>query len=184
MRTLGTAAWPIGLLLCLASSPSPRWSRLATDVSLEQAVAVVAGALGILLVLRFALTTAARTVMGPPKSLVAIVLMLVVVTVPALAISPTSESAGFPLPPEDLADQRAWRGRSRPEATHTVNTGESLWSISADSVTKAMGRTPAPMEVDPYWRSVVELNLPALKSGDADLIYPGEQIVLPSAGGR
>jgi nucleoid-associated protein YgaU len=34
-------------------------------------------------------------------------------------------------------------------------------------------------EISPYWRVVIETNREGLRSGDPDLIYPGETVVLP-----
>jgi hypothetical protein len=54
-------------------------------------------------------------------------------------------------------------------ATHRIAPGEHLWSIAAGHAT----------DVAPYWRRLVELNRPHLRSGDPDLVYPGESIELP-----
>ena len=67
-------------------------------------------------------------------------------------------------------------------ATHTVTTGEHLWSIAAGQVATATGKPPAslsPAEIAPYWRRVVELNLHRLRSGNPNLVYPGEVVELP-----
>ena len=67
-------------------------------------------------------------------------------------------------------------------ATHTVATGEHLWSIAAGQVATATGKPPAglsPAEIAPYWRRVVELNLHRLRSGNPNLVYPGEVVELP-----
>ena len=67
-------------------------------------------------------------------------------------------------------------------ATHTVTPGEHLWSIAAGQVATATGRPPAdlaPADVAPYWLRVVEINRPRLRSGNANLVYPGEVVELP-----
>jgi hypothetical protein len=56
-----------------------------------------------------------------------------------------------------------------PVRTHRIASGEHLWSIAANHAT----------DVAPYWWRLVELNRPHLRSGDADLVYPGETIELP-----
>lgn len=56
-----------------------------------------------------------------------------------------------------------------PVATHRVAPGEHLWSIAAGHAA----------DVAPYWRRLVELNRPHLRSGDPDLVYPDESIELP-----
>ena len=57
-----------------------------------------------------------------------------------------------------------------------VRQGDHLWKISA----RALGRDSSDSAVAPYWVEVVDVNRPRLRSGDPDLIYPGEMILLPS----
>jgi hypothetical protein len=67
-------------------------------------------------------------------------------------------------------------------ATHTVARGEHLWSIAAAQVATAIGRPPAelaPADVASYWLRVVEINRPRLRSGNPNLVYPGEVVDLP-----
>ena len=66
--------------------------------------------------------------------------------------------------------------------THDVAEGDNLWTIARDELAKASGggsTGPTTQEVTAYWLRVVEANAPNLRSGDPDLIYPGETIVLP-----
>jgi nucleoid-associated protein YgaU len=60
------------------------------------------------------------------------------------------------------------------ETTHVVSPGEHLWSIAAAH----LGAVTA-VDIAPYWRRVVEHNQPRLRSGDPNLVYPGEVIELP-----
>jgi nucleoid-associated protein YgaU len=46
-----------------------------------------------------------------------------------------------------------------------------------------MGREPSDSEVAPYWVSVVEANRNSIRSGNPDLIYPGEVVLLPDLRG-
>lgn len=55
-----------------------------------------------------------------------------------------------------------------------VAKGDHLWKISA----RHLG-TDTDDEIAPYWREVVEVNAPQLRSGDPDLIFPGEVVELP-----
>lgn len=56
-----------------------------------------------------------------------------------------------------------------------VVSGDHLWKISERHIdSNAPGR-----KVAPYWVEVIDVNTPNLRSGDPDLIYPGEVIVLP-----
>jgi len=68
------------------------------------------------------------------------------------------------------------------ETTYNVVAGDSLWSIARDHLAEASGGgadEPTTSEVADYWLRVVEANARNLRSGDPDLIYPGEMIVLP-----
>lgn len=57
-----------------------------------------------------------------------------------------------------------------------VEKGDHLWKISARHLE---AHSPG-LRVAPYWLRVIEVNTPSLRSGDPDLIYPGEVIRLPS----
>ena len=72
-------------------------------------------------------------------------------------------------PPATTAPPPASPPAPAPVATHRIAPGEHLWSIAAGHAA----------DVAPYWRSLVELNRPHLRSGDPDLVYPGESIELP-----
>lgn len=60
--------------------------------------------------------------------------------------------------------------------TVVVQKGDHLWKISA----RQLDEQASDGEIFPYWRRVVEVNTPRLKSGDPDLIYPGEIVHLPA----
>lgn len=62
---------------------------------------------------------------------------------------------------------------TKPDAV-VVAKGDHLWKISA----RHLG-TDSNHEIAPYWREVIEVNTPQLRSGDPDLIYPGEVVELP-----
>lgn len=57
-----------------------------------------------------------------------------------------------------------------------VKKGDHLWKISADH----LGPEASNRQIAPYWLEVVEVNTPGLRSGDPDLIYPGEVVELPA----
>ena len=56
---------------------------------------------------------------------------------------------------------------------HVVADGESLWSIARDRV----GADAAALA--DYWRALCNVNRAALRSGDVNLIHPGEALRLP-----
>jgi nucleoid-associated protein YgaU len=71
--------------------------------------------------------------------------------------------------------------QARPDV-HRVQAGDNLWTIARDRLADATGRDadalPEP-EVARYWLEVVQANRAGLRSGDPDLIYPGELVRLP-----
>lgn len=60
--------------------------------------------------------------------------------------------------------------------TVVVEKGDHLWKISA----RHLDEHASNGEIAPYWRRVVDINTPRLRSGDPDLIYPGEIVHLPA----
>lgn len=65
--------------------------------------------------------------------------------------------------------------------TWTVREGDHFWRIAHETLEAAYGRAPTSDETSRYWREIVELNDQRVKSGDPDLIYPGErfEVTLP-----
>ena len=61
--------------------------------------------------------------------------------------------------------------------THVVQPGEHLWAIAARAA-----RGAPPDGVARYWRRLVMANHDRIRSGNPDLIYPGEVIQLPPTG--
>lgn len=90
---------------------------------------------------------------------------------PAPAGPAPAEAPGEPAPAEPAAPGAA------PAGTHTVAPGENLWAITAG----ALGGTATNADIHPRWLEVVAANRDRLASGDPDLIYPGEQVLLPPA---
>jgi nucleoid-associated protein YgaU len=64
--------------------------------------------------------------------------------------------------------------------TTVVQPGDHFWKISEHHLENELDRPPSDTEVGPYWRKTIETNVASLRSGDPDLIYPGEVIVLPA----
>jgi hypothetical protein len=65
---------------------------------------------------------------------------------------------------------------------HDVAEGQTLWTIARDHLAKASGGgsgEPTNQQVTEYWAKVVEANQGRLESGDPDVIFPGEEIILP-----
>jgi nucleoid-associated protein YgaU len=62
--------------------------------------------------------------------------------------------------------------------TVVVVRGDHLWKISA----RHLGPDASNDRISPYWRRVIAVNEPRLRSGDPDLIYPGEVVEMPDVG--
>lgn len=62
----------------------------------------------------------------------------------------------------------------------TIEPGDNLWAIAEEGLAARVGHDPADPETAPFWQATVDLNADALRSGDPDLVYPGEHIRLPA----
>ena len=66
------------------------------------------------------------------------------------------------------------------KGTWTVVSGENLWAIARSHLAAEWGRTPSNAEVARVWTGLIEANRSRLRQpGNADLIYPGQELVLP-----
>jgi hypothetical protein len=85
----------------------------------------------------------------------------------------TSGASPPPLPPTS----------DKPEPSFVVVApGDNLWSLSADALARATGRAYRELtddEIARYWIAVCNANRATLRSGDLDLVYPGEVVLLP-----
>ena len=64
----------------------------------------------------------------------------------------------------------------------TVAAGDNLWEIAARVVANARGLPRAALsdaDVSAYWAALCDANRATLASGDVNVVYPGESLVLP-----
>jgi hypothetical protein len=61
-----------------------------------------------------------------------------------------------------------------------VKSGDHMWSLAKQRLSHFLGREASDTEVAPYWLKVVAMNLTRIRSGDPDLIFPGETLLLPA----
>jgi hypothetical protein len=60
--------------------------------------------------------------------------------------------------------------------------GDNLWTISRDHLAAVTNRRSIDLpdhEIARYWLRVIAINRGSLQSGDPDVIFPGELIMLP-----
>ena len=63
--------------------------------------------------------------------------------------------------------------------TWQVRPGDHLWSIAGEHLAIVLDRQPTRDEHRNYWVEVVDAARPIIRSGDPNLIYPGEEIPMP-----
>ena len=63
--------------------------------------------------------------------------------------------------------------------TWLVRPGDHLWKIAGEHLNIVLDRSPTRKEHARYWVEVVNAARPVIRSGDPNLIYPGEEIPLP-----
>lgn len=62
-----------------------------------------------------------------------------------------------------------------------MREGDSFWSIARSVETARLGTAPTTAQVGRYWSRLVAANLSRLTvAGDADILLPGQVVVLPS----
>ena len=85
-----------------------------------------------------------------------------------------------PTPPVELPP--APIGPTSP-ASWTIRPGDHLWGVATHTLIVAWGRPPSDREILAYVHAVVQANEQVfVVPGDADLVYPGQQFVLPAVG--
>jgi hypothetical protein len=90
------------------------------------------------------------------------------------------DAAPAPAPPPAVPATPAPAPAPAPDVV-AVMAGDCFWSISAEVLADALGRPATEREVAAHWRRLVEANRGRLVDpGNPDLLYPGQQLVLPA----
>ena len=89
-----------------------------------------------------------------------------------------------PPPPPPVPPDTPGVGPTVPDGTvaHTVTVrrGDHMWSLSEDHLQRVTGRADlGEHQIARYWVRVINENRWRIRSGNPDLIYPGETLVLP-----
>ncbi len=69
--------------------------------------------------------------------------------------------------------------RIAPGEDYHIQPGDHLWNIARRMLAGSMPTPPTNRQVAAYWVDLVEANRDTIRSGNPDLIYPGEKLVLP-----
>ena len=94
----------------------------------------------------------------------------------------TSGGVAEPAPTEAAMVSMSTTSGVNVASTYEVRPGDHLWSIAEDVLTQRTGRAIVPdHEIAPFWRTLIEANRDSLRSGNPDLIYPGEVLTIPEA---
>ena len=64
--------------------------------------------------------------------------------------------------------------------SYEVVDGDNFWTIAAHVVSESTSETPDNHSIARYWRRLISENTDVLRSGDPDMIYPGETLILPA----
>lgn len=69
--------------------------------------------------------------------------------------------------------------RLEPGDRYRIAPGDNLWDIARRVVSQTSAHPPAVHQIASYWVDVVEANRDTIRSGDPNLIFPDETILLP-----
>ena len=88
-------------------------------------------------------------------------------------------------PPEIPLPTPARRLPDEAPPTYTVRPGDNMWTITASYLAAELGEPASNARISEVWRITMDLNRDSIRSGNVDLIFPGEQLTLPpiAAGG-
>jgi nucleoid-associated protein YgaU len=71
---------------------------------------------------------------------------------------------------------------STPGRTYAVRPGDNLWRISRRELVGRGNAQPDDSTIARYWQAVIAANRTTLRSGNPNLIFPGELVALPEPG--
>jgi len=102
-------------------------------------------------------------------------------TTPSTTTPPVSPNPTTPEDPDDVQvqGQQVERPTQSETRTHTVVSGDNFWKIARQEVENSLGRDANNAEVASYWVKLIDANRSVIRSGDPNLIFPGEVFTLP-----
>ena len=66
-----------------------------------------------------------------------------------------------------------------PGSRYRIAAGDNLWDIARRVVSQAPGHPPTIQQIASYWVDLIEANRREIRSGDPNLIFPDENILIP-----
>ena len=91
--------------------------------------------------------------------------------------TPTTEAESDAVP--SATGSASWEPTADLPTAHVVQPGDHLWGIAEATVRRVLGPDTTGETVAAYWVELLAENQSLLRSGDPDLIHPGEAILLP-----
>jgi hypothetical protein len=85
-----------------------------------------------------------------------------------------------PLPTESGTTNPPAPGVAGVAGEIVVRPGDHMWSLAAERLASVRGRNVSDSETALYWLELIAVNLSRIRSGDPDLIFPGETLILPA----
>ncbi|HEY7564288.1 MAG TPA: hypothetical protein VIA81_05125 [Acidimicrobiia bacterium] len=101
---------------------------------------------------------------------------------PAIVEPPSLYLPVVPFPEPEAQPASSDNRLPNHEIEVTVAAGDDMWQLAEQRLEIHLGRPATDAEIAPYWLAVIGANLHRIRSGDPDLIYPGEVLVLPPVG--
>ncbi|HUP68521.1 MAG TPA: hypothetical protein VM142_01775 [Acidimicrobiales bacterium] len=101
---------------------------------------------------------------------------------PPASASTTTRRPEEPSPPAPSTAPGRDAALTTPSTAYVVRPGDNFWNIAQRQLAKTTDRpsnAPSVKEVAGYWVQLVETNRHTIRSGNPNLIYPGEAIGLP-----
>jgi hypothetical protein len=96
-------------------------------------------------------------------------------------LPPDTTTPPASLPAAAPSSTRSTTTAAQPQEV-VIAAGDNLWEVAARQLAMLTGRSRADIadaDIARYWIEVCEANRAQLRSGDPNLIFPGERVVLP-----
>ena len=62
---------------------------------------------------------------------------------------------------------------------YTVQPGDDMWSIATAHLSRHRDKAPSVADIAALWMETIEINRDRIRSGNPDLIFPGEALLVP-----